>query len=238
MSQVSYLDASGKEALRVSPLEPTVRRSRNDLSSDARFLDARSNGTYLGDVYFRGGSQPHMTISVAEGAPGRGVVVAEIDLRFVRDVIDRARVGSAGYAYAIDRRGRLVAHPDINLVLKRTSFATLPQVRQALERGAADEGSATTGRDLDGEQVLSAFETIDRLGWRVFVEEPQSEAFAPLYASIKRTALFLVALPRPCDRDELRARPADWPGRSRRCRPLPRGSAAGALDERIDVIER
>ena len=52
-----------------------------------------------------------MAISVAESAPGGGVVVAEIDLRFVGDVIESARVGSAGYAYAIDRRGRLVAHP-------------------------------------------------------------------------------------------------------------------------------
>ena len=75
-----------------------------------------------------------MTISVEESRPGRGVVVAEVDLRFVSDVISQTRVGSAGYAYAIDSTGRLIAHPDTNLVLKRTSLAELPQVRTAWRR--------------------------------------------------------------------------------------------------------
>jgi signal transduction histidine kinase len=193
VSQVSYLDASGKECLRVSPFEITVRGCRRDFSNDERLVVARSQGTYLGDVYFSRGSRPHMMMAVAEAAPGRGVVVAEIDLRFLGDVIARARVGSAGYAYVIDRRGRLVAHPDVNLVLKKTSFASLPQVRAALQGGAPPESrTAITGRDNDGRKVSSAFQSIDRLGWLVFVEEPQSEAFAPVYAAIKRTVLFLI----------------------------------------------
>ena len=193
VSQVSYFDASGKEALRVSQFEIAVRRSGKDVSNEPRFRVARSKGTYLGEVYFRRGSRPHMTISVAEAAPGRGVVAAEIDLRFVGDVISKARVGSAGYAYAIDGRGRLVAHPDINLVLKKTSFASLPQVRAALEGVTLEARSVTTGRDSDGREVLSASQSIDRLGWRVFVEEPLSEAFAPLKSAIWRTAFLLVA---------------------------------------------
>ena len=192
VSEVSYLDASGREALRVSQFEIAARGSGKDSSNEPRFLEARSKGTYLGGVYFQRGSRPHMTVSVAESLPGRGVVAAEIDLRFVGDVISRTRVGSAGYAYAIDRSGRLVAHPDINLVLKKTSFASLPQVRAALDGGAPEAGSVTSGRDPEGGEVLTAFQTIDRLGWRVFVEEPLSEAFAPLYSAIKRTALFLV----------------------------------------------
>jgi two-component system, NtrC family, sensor kinase len=193
VSEVSYLDASGRETLRVSQFEIAARGSRKDSSNEPRFVLARSKGTYLGDVYFRQGSRPHVTISVAESLPGRGVVAAEIDLRFVGDVISRTRVGSAGYAYAIDRRGRLVAHPDLNLVLKKTSFASLPQVRVALAGGSPEADSVTTGRDADGNEVLSAFQTIDRLGWRVFVEEPLSEAFAPLESAIWRTGLLLLA---------------------------------------------
>jgi signal transduction histidine kinase len=109
-------------------------------------------------------------------------------------VIDRARVGSAGYAYAVDSRGELVTHPNINLVLRHTSFASLPQVRAALRgSGKAPADAATTGRDQDGTKVLSAFQIIEPLGWRVFVEQPLSEAFAPLKSAIWRTALLLVA---------------------------------------------
>ena len=41
--------------------------------------------------------------------------------------------------------------------------------------------------------MLSAFQTIQPLGWRVFVEQPLSVAFAPLKAAIWRTAFLLVA---------------------------------------------
>ncbi len=234
VSQVSYLDASGREALRVSQFEVAVRRSGKDASNEQRFRVARSKGPYLGEVYFRRGSRPHMTISVAEAAPGRGVVAAEIDLRFVGDVISNARVGSAGYAYAIDGRGRLVAHPDINLVLKKTSFASLPQVRAALEGVTPEARSVTTGRDFNGGEVLSASQSIDRLGWRVFVEEPLSEAFAPLKSAIWRTAFLLIAfLLLAIATSVLLARRLVRPIESIQAAAAKIGS--GALDQRIDI---
>jgi len=234
VSQVSYLDASGREALRVSQFEVAVRRSGKDASNEQRFRVARSKGPYLGEVYFRRGSRPHMTISVAEAAPGRGVVAAEIDLRFVGDVISNARVGSAGYAYAIDGRGRLVAHPDINLVLRKTSFASLPQVRAALEGVTPEARSVTTGRDFNGGEVLSASQSIDRLGWRVFVEEPLSEAFAPLKSAIWRTAFLLIAfLLLAIATSVLLARRLVRPIESIQAAAAKIGS--GALDQRIDI---
>jgi signal transduction histidine kinase len=172
---------------------------------------------------------------VAERAPGRGVVVAEIDLRSVHQVSESARVGAAGYAYAVDADGVLVAHPDINLVLRKTSFASLPQVAAAL-RGRADSpaDAVTIGRDENGTKVLSAFQTVEPLGWRVFVEEPLSEAFAPLEAAIWRTALLLAAfLLLAVATSVLLAR--------RLVRPIEsiQGAAAaigsGGLDQRIDV---
>jgi signal transduction histidine kinase len=194
VDQVSYLDPAGKERVRVSSLEPDRIGAGADLSGSEYFIRARAERRYLGRVYFVGGSRPHMKISVAEGAPGRGVVLAKIDLSSVREVVERARVGAGGYAYAVDSRGQLITHPDVNLVLRHTSFASLPQVRAAL-RGSAktSAGAGTIGRDAEGRKVLSAYQIIKPLGWRVFVEEPLSEAFAPLKAAIWRTALLLAA---------------------------------------------
>jgi two-component system, NtrC family, sensor kinase len=192
VSQLSYLDSTGKEQVRTSPLEIDRIRSRIDFSRRAEFLRARAEHRFLGRVYFQHGSRPHMTISVAERGAGHGVVVAEIDLSFVRDVIDRARVGTTGYAYAVDSRGELITHPNINLVLQHTSFASLPQVRAALH-GSVKASADSSGHDQNGTKVLSAYQTIEPLGWRVFVEEPLSEVLAPLKAAIWRTALLLVA---------------------------------------------
>jgi two-component system, NtrC family, sensor kinase len=194
VSQLSYLDSTGKEQVRTSPLELDRFRSGFDFSRRAEFVRARADPDhrYLGRVYFQRGSRPHMTISVAERGGGRGVVVAEIDLSFMGQVIDRARVGATGYAYAVDSHGFLITHPIINLVLQHTNFDSLPQVRAALH-GSVKASTDSSGHDQDGTKVLSAYQTIEPLDWRVFVEEPLSEVLAPLKAAIWRTALLLVA---------------------------------------------
>jgi two-component system, NtrC family, sensor kinase len=232
--QISYLDRSGRERWRVSPIEPSVEGGI-DYSQRPAFRRARLLGRYFGDVTFLRESQPHMVISVAEAGSGHGVVLALISLGTVRDVIARTRVGSAGYGYAVDARGRLVAHPDQNLLFRRTSFSSLPQVRAALEGVAQpEETSATIGRDPEGRKVLSAFQTVDLLGWRVFVEEPLSEAYQPLYSAIKRTAFLLVvflvlAIGTSVVLARRMARPIET------IQTAAANIGAGALDQRIEV---
>ena len=89
VSEVSYLDATGTVTERVSQFDLNVPGSRTSHSREARFRVARSEGSYFGRIRFRRQSQPYMTISVAESRPGEGVVVAEVDLRFVSDVISQ-----------------------------------------------------------------------------------------------------------------------------------------------------
>jgi signal transduction histidine kinase len=238
VSQLSYLDSTGKERVHTSPLEVDRIDSGTDFSRSPSFIHARAEQRYFGRVYFQRDSQPHMTISVAEPTAAGGVVVADIDLSFVGQVIDRARIGTAGYAYAVDARGELITHPNINLVLQHTNFASLPQVRAALgapEKGPVD--AVTTGRDQDGERVLSAFETIEALGWRVFVEEPLSEAFAPLEAAIWRTVLLLLAfLLLAIVTSVLLVRRLVRPIESIQTAASKIGS--GALDQRIEIASR
>ena len=194
VTKLTYLDGAGRERVRISQLVVDRIGPGADRSAEPTFFRARAERLHLGPVYFQHTSQPHITISVAEPSSGGGVVVAELDLGFVSSVVERAGTGDAGYAYAVDARGELVTHPNINLVLRHTNLAALPQVAAALRSQASTPAdSVTIGRDPDGKKVLSAFHTIELLDWRVFVEEPLSEAFAPLTSAIWRTVLLLVA---------------------------------------------
>ena len=127
-----------------------------------------------------------------------GVVVAEANLKFIWDVVSNMHVGEGGHAYVVDARGRLIAHPDISLVLQKSDLSALPQIRAAsAAHGAGGEqlDQAIIGQDLAGRKVLSALRQIAPLGWLVFVDLPVREAFAPIYASVMRTlALLLVGL--------------------------------------------
>jgi signal transduction histidine kinase len=190
---VSFVDETGHERLRVSRIGMTVMGSDIDFSQDPRFLEAKSGKTYISDVYFRKETEPYMTMAVAGLTEAAGVTIVEVNLKFILDVISRIKVGNHGLAYLVDRQGHLIAHPDISLVLQKTDLSALPQVTAALDGRATAAERVMMARDRVGREVLVAYASVEPLGWQVLVEQPLAEAFAPLYASLLRTALLLLA---------------------------------------------
>ncbi|HYM66877.1 MAG TPA: cache domain-containing protein, partial [Patescibacteria group bacterium] len=195
ITEVSYIDAAGREQLRVSRLAMDAIGSQADLSGDPRFVEAKARRVYRGPVYFRKESEPYMVIAIAEGGQAGGVTAAEVNLKFIWDVVSQIKIGKAGQAFVVDGQGALIAHPDISLVLQKTDLTRLDQVKRALAAGpqpGQPDQEGTIARNLRGQQVLTAHTTIPSLGWTVFVEQPLEEAFEPLRASVKRTVLLLV----------------------------------------------
>jgi signal transduction histidine kinase len=137
VTELAQLDSSGKERLRVSRLDINVVDSGLDLSKDPKFTEAVANKVYYGPVYFREGSEPYMTLSVAGSRKDSGVSIAEVNLKLIWDVVSRIKVGEQGHAYVVGAQGRLIAHPDISLVLRNTDMSRLVQVHAALEEQAA-----------------------------------------------------------------------------------------------------
>ena len=198
ITELSQLDSTGKEQLRVSRLAMDVVGSGLDLSKDPKFAETVAKKVYYGPVYFRRESEPYMTLAVAGTRRDAGVSVAEVNLKLIWDVISQIKVGQRGHAYVIGSGGRLIAHPDISLVLRNTDLSGLPQVQAASNATEGDE--LQEARDTQGRKVLTAHARVAPLRWFVFVELPVEEAYAPLYESIKRSgillfgALFLAAL--------------------------------------------
>jgi sensor histidine kinase YesM len=164
-----------------------VVASGDDYSADPRFREAKPGKPYFSPVYFRKESEPYMRISMVGSGKGAGVTVAEVNLKFIWDVVSQIKIGKAGHAYVVDSQGHLIAHPDISLVLKKTDLSTLAQVKGALGAAARGAGMPSISRDLDDRQVLSASAPIAPLGWAVLIEQPLVEAFEPIRASIFRT---------------------------------------------------
>ncbi|MBM2811502.1 MAG: hypothetical protein HW416_2261 [Chloroflexi bacterium] len=209
VSEVRYLDSRGLEQVRVSRRAVTSVGSGVDYSSAPNFTRPRPGASYFSSLYFAGDSEPYTTVTLAESGVGAGIIVAEVNLKFVWDLVSRMQVADRGYALVVGADGHLIAHPDISLVLRKTSLADLPHVQAALTavRGPAMGGlnenpsrlpvegglgpHAMVSRNLAGQEVLTAFEPIDPPGWYVFVEQPLNEAFMPLYSAIARTAVLL-----------------------------------------------
>lgn len=193
ITNVSWLDRAGREQLRVSRLALEAVGSGLDQSQDPKFVQTQSGKTYFSPISFRKESEPYLTIAVA-GPGASGVSVADVNLKFIGEVVSQIQVGQAGHAYVVDGTGQLIAHPDISLVLTRTDLSDLASVKAARASGgvARPGEEAIIARDLHGRRVLTAFAPVVPLGWFVLVELPLAEAFAPIRASILRTALVVL----------------------------------------------
>jgi signal transduction histidine kinase/ActR/RegA family two-component response regulator len=194
ITEVAQLDAEGREQIRVSRLAKDVVGSQIDFSREDFFIEAMANKVYHGPVHFLRESEPYMTLSMAGIRRDYGVIVAQVNLKFIWDVVSQIPLGTRGRAYVVDPTGRLIAHPDISMVLRNTDVSRLAQVKAALAVGSAPpSGQPLVTDDIEGRHVLSVHAPVETLGWLVFVELPVGEAYAPLYSSIQRSAALLVA---------------------------------------------
>ncbi len=197
ISELVQIDRNGKEQLKVSRLSVDVVGSGQDYSTDPRFAEAIRDRIRFSPVYFRKESEPFITLSVARGGRNPGVTLAEVNLKLIWDVITTIRVGKEGYAYVVDNMGRLIAHPDISLVLRNTDMKALPQIAHALSRqgqsSAPGSQRVVTGRDMGGRAVIAADASIPRLNWSVLVEVPESEALATIWSALYQNLLLLIA---------------------------------------------
>jgi len=192
ITEFAQTDATGHEQLRVSRLTMDVIGSGADYSQKPEFTEARAHKVYYGPVYFRRQSEPYMALSLAGTRRAAGVSIAQVNLKFIWDVVSKIKVGERGHAYVVDSGGRLIAHPDISLVLRNTDISRLPQVRSARSPGRNDSAEQVQeAEDIAGHKVLTAYASVAPLGWLVFVETPIEEAYAPLYASIRRAGFVL-----------------------------------------------
>jgi signal transduction histidine kinase len=192
ITEAVALDADGRERLKVSRVRMLLPEDLRDRSMAEAFMGARGGRSYFGQVYFVRESEPYMTIAVPIerfAGDALGVLIAEVNLKYVWEVVSRIKVGQAGYIYVVSADGDLIAHPDISLVLQKRRVKDLPQVQAALAGGS---GLSMAQPNLSGQKVFAASAPIPDLGWAVVVERPAAEAYALLYASILRTSVLLL----------------------------------------------
>jgi signal transduction histidine kinase/CheY-like chemotaxis protein len=194
IAELALLDGEGRERLRISRQAMDEIGGNADFSMDDKFKDAIANKVYYGPVYFRRGTEPFMTLAMAGARRDAGVSVAEVNLTHIWDVVNQIRVGRGGRAYVVDAQGRLIAHPEISLVLRYTDFSQLAQVKSARAQAPArDAEVARIAHDDRGKRVLAAHAMAAPLNWLVLVELPEHEANAPLNTALLRVAILLLA---------------------------------------------
>ena len=191
--EVMLVDGNGVERLHVSRVDPDNVDSGIDRTNDPAVDGARSHRIWYGPVSLYSGSEPHMTVAVSGARANYGVTIAVINLKLIWDVISAIHVGQSGDAFVLDSAGRLVAHPDISLVLRGENDPAAARLKELQQATIASGSETIEGRDAERRAVIAAMAPIPGPDWTAFVEEAASEAFTPLRAALWRTTLLLLA---------------------------------------------
>src|SRR6516165_5509063 len=173
ITELSQLDAEGKELLKVSRLAMDVVGSGTDYSKEAKFTETVAKKIYYGPVYMRKKSEPYMTLGMSGWRSDAGVSLVELNLKPMWDIVHQTKVGNRGVAYVVDANGRLIAHPDIRVGMSLRDMSSVAVVQEA--RTTTSMGSARIARDMNDREVVAAYARVAGTGWLVFVQLPIEE---------------------------------------------------------------
>jgi len=196
-SEVAVLDDKGMEILKISGRKVYLPSDFTDQSNEEKFTGPLAGRNFISPVYTSDKAEPYVTIAVPiRATPNKvvGVVTADLNLKFLWQIIGNITFGKAGYAYLVDNRGNLIAHKDPSQVLKRVSLAGVAPVRRFLQKPLSSDsepGEEVPG--LNGAPVLSTYAPVSGVGWAAILEEPLDEALSDL-KRMRRFAWLLLAV--------------------------------------------
>ena len=191
ISELRWIAPGGEERVSLSRVELNVENSRRDWSDDPRFRGARSASRYVSQVYFRKGTEPFVSVAAARGSDS-SVLEAEVNLKFIWDVVSQVPMAATDVVYVVDRSGQLISHTDMGLVLGKTDPSILPHVRRILDQKEPTIIVIGKATDIRGLPVISTAAPIPNLGWTVFAEQSVETALRPVYASMARSTILVL----------------------------------------------
>ncbi|MEW6515605.1 MAG: ATP-binding protein [candidate division FCPU426 bacterium] len=127
----------------------------------------------------------------------KGVLLAEVKLKYIWELIDNLKIGKKGLAYVVNDQGVLLAFKDISRVLKAENLKYLKQV-DIFTQG--DTKTHTTNTDIVkgilNTWVVSNHVHLGMPNWAVVVELPATEAYENVIRGLKMSfgAVFLSLL--------------------------------------------
>ncbi len=187
--QLAVLNAHDQELALVSRLSQSTSGRLADQITSALLNQVRQGGKYIGPVYIDSVTmEPLVVMAVpATSALGdfQGTLVAEVNLKFMWDLVDQLEVGETGWAYVVNRQGNLIAFGDTSRVLRGENVQNLEKVSEFVSNPSpvdATPAKLTTG--IRGTTVVGTYVPLGTPDWAVIIELPWQEAYQQVFRNI------------------------------------------------------
>lgn len=117
-----------------------------------------------------------VSVPIMEGQTFKGIIAGafEVHKQKLGDEIRKLQIGKSGFAYLVDRNGRVIYHPDPQFV--GGDFSNRPAV-QRLQRS---ETGALLSTDEKGNWIVVGYAPVATTGWGLIIREPWAEVISPI----------------------------------------------------------
>jgi putative methionine-R-sulfoxide reductase with GAF domain len=199
--QLALLNPGGRQVSSLSRVSSTLSAQfEAQLKGDDLLAQTKDGQRFISSVYIDDlTSEPLIAIAIpAKNVFGdfQGVLVAELNLKFIWDLVDQIKVGETGYAYVVDNQGNLIAFGDTARVLRGENLAQISEVAEFIENPSAltditPEVVSYTG--LLGRRVVGTYVPLGSPPWAVVTELPTSEANQPIIQNLIVSVITILA---------------------------------------------
>jgi signal transduction histidine kinase/putative methionine-R-sulfoxide reductase with GAF domain len=197
--RLALLDSQEQELATASRLSQAAPGQLTDRVEGDVFAQVRQGNRYIGPVYIDDVTGEPMVIMVVPAADAfgevQGTLLAEVNLKFMWDLVDRLEIGEAGLAYVVDRQGNLIAFGDISRVLRGENVGQLKEVGEFVGSPALfDETGAGISQGINGSTIVGTYVPLGTPDWAVVTELPLTEAYGPVIRSTAISVLVLLVV--------------------------------------------
>lgn len=200
VSVITVFDARGQripklQAFDIPPAE-VAEHTRRAAALLKDITELRTSAPYPSPS--RGIAVVTLVFPVGDADKGfQGYVAAEVSLDGLHKVLDAQPVGSTGFAYVVDLKGRLVAGPSAGMagLAPGADVSSRPAVAHFLRtlEGSGGTELFRVGNFGEGaDAVVGAYQVAPELGWAMISEQPVAQAYAQVRRMEQRVALGVV----------------------------------------------
>ncbi len=190
--QLVLLNAQDQEVARASLRSFAATGQLADKLTGEVLAQVRQGQRYISPIYIdEATSEPMVMMAIpATNALGdfQGTLAAEVNLKFMWDLVDQLKVGKTGWAYVVDRQGNLIAFGDTARVLKGENVKQLQEVAKFVGNPtSANKTDATMYQGITGDTVMGTYVPLITPDWAVVTEQPWQEAYDPVLRQAVRS---------------------------------------------------
>jgi len=195
--QLALLNAQNQELAKVSRLSNLVSYGFIKRIGSDTFSQVNEGKRYIGSVYIDETTSEPMVIMVVPVTDifgdFKGTLIAEVNLKFMWDLVSRIKVSNKGLAYVVDKQGNLIASGDISRVLKGENLIYLKEVNKFVKGDIlTHKDSAKVVKGIQGNLVVANHAHLGRPDWAVVVESPVLEAYETVITTLIISVLIML----------------------------------------------